>query len=53
VLTGRSGYGVHDWFETVTERTMPLHEADAVLMRKDPPFDNEQDLSQVLSFARA
>jgi glutathione synthase len=41
VLTGRSGYGVHDWFETIAERTMPLHEADAVLMRKDPPFDSE------------
>ena len=45
MLTGRSGYGVHDWFtaaqEAPHERPQPLHAVDAVLMRKDPPFDNE------------
>ncbi len=30
-----------DWFRTVSTRTLPLHEAGAVLMRKDPPFDSE------------
>jgi glutathione synthase len=40
-LTGREGYGVHDWFETVAGRDMALAEAGAVLMRKDPPFDSE------------
>jgi glutathione synthase len=44
-LTGRSGEGVHDWFEAAQqapdERPQPLREVDAVLMRKDPPFDSE------------
>lgn len=31
----------HDWFEVLEERSMALHEAGAVLMRKDPPFDTE------------
>ena len=30
-----------NWFETVAEATAPLHTFDAVLMRKDPPFDSE------------
>ena len=45
VLTGRSGEGVHDWFTAAQqhpdERPQPLCEVDAVLMRKDPPFDPE------------
>jgi glutathione synthase len=44
-LTGRSGYGVHDWFtaaqQAPDERAQPLNGVDAVLMRKDPPFDPE------------
>ena len=42
-LTGRSGEGVYDWFsatpQTPDGRPQPLCEADAVLMRKDPPFE--------------
>ena len=31
-----------DWFEaTISEGPQPLHRFDAVLMRKDPPFDSE------------
>jgi glutathione synthase len=44
-LTGRSGPGVHDWFGAAQqpphERPQPLNGVDAVLMRKDPPFDSE------------
>ena len=29
------------WFTTTTEGRKPLHAFDAVLMRKDPPFDSE------------
>ncbi|TRX73558.1 glutathione synthase [Pseudomonas mangiferae] len=29
------------WFELEAEADAPLHELDVVLMRKDPPFDNE------------
>lgn len=29
------------WFELGQEEDMPLHELDVILMRKDPPFDNE------------
>jgi glutathione synthase len=36
---------VHDWFEAAQqapdERPQPLNGVDAVLMRKDPPFDSE------------
>ena len=35
-LTGRT-----DWYEVQRESTMALCQADAVLMRKDPPFDSE------------
>jgi glutathione synthase len=31
----------HDWFAVAAERTVALSEFDAVLMRKDPPFDSE------------
>ena len=44
-LTGRSGEGQHDWFQAEqqhpNERPQPLKDVDAVLMRKDPPFDSE------------
>lgn len=40
-LTGRSGYGVHDWYAAGEATTTALAEFDAVLMRKDPPFDSE------------
>ncbi len=44
-LTGRSGYGVHDWFASAGKGSdrMPLAlaDVDAVIMRKDPPFDSE------------
>jgi glutathione synthase len=30
-----------DWFSVATETTLALADADAVLMRKDPPFDAE------------
>ena len=29
------------WFELATEQDSPLAELDVILMRKDPPFDNE------------
>jgi glutathione synthase len=31
----------HDWFRVTEERTRALADTDAVLMRKDPPFDSE------------
>ena len=37
-LTGRLDA---DWFSAAEPRALALHEADAVLMRKDPPFDPE------------
>ena len=45
-LTGRPGDGHSgDWFEAAQhapdERPQPLCDVDAVLMRKDPPFDSE------------
>jgi glutathione synthase len=44
-LTGRSGYGVHDWFVAKQQAHdgLPVALADvgAVIMRKDPPFDSE------------
>jgi glutathione synthase len=45
-LTGRPGNGhSEDWFEAAQqapdERPQPLKDVDAVLMRKDPPFDSE------------
>lgn len=36
------------WFETGEECVQPLHELDAVLMRKDPPFDMEYIYSTYL-----
>jgi len=44
-LTGRSGYGVHDWFvarqQAPDEISVALADLGAVVMRKDPPFDSE------------
>jgi glutathione synthase len=44
-LTGRTGYGVHDWFvarqQAPDEIPVALADVDAVIMRKDPPFDSE------------
>jgi glutathione synthase len=45
-LTGKPGDGHNgDWFSAAQaaphERGQALHEVDAVLMRKDPPFDSE------------
>ena len=44
-LTGHAGQGGHDWFRAAQqapdERPQPLAEVDAVIMRKDPPFDSE------------
>ncbi|MBX9935589.1 MAG: glutathione synthase, partial [Burkholderiaceae bacterium] len=36
-LTGQA----QDWFSVQQERTAALADFDAVLMRKDPPFDSE------------
>lgn len=36
------------WFDTGENITCPLHELDAVLMRKDPPFDMEYIYSTYL-----
>jgi glutathione synthase len=40
-LTGRSGAGVYDWYTEVEHSSLALSGFDAVLMRKDPPFDSE------------
>jgi glutathione synthase len=44
-LTGRSGYGVCDWFTSPRQGhdrvPLALADVDAVVMRKDPPFDSE------------
>lgn len=31
----------HAWFEFLDEQELPLHEMAVILMRKDPPFDQE------------
>jgi glutathione synthase len=36
-LTGQTD----GWYTTLQTEVLPLHRMDAVLMRKDPPFDNE------------
>ena len=40
-LTGRSGEGVKDWYTAESVGETALAEMDAVVMRKDPPFDSE------------
>jgi glutathione synthase len=37
LLTGT----LDEWFREVREAVRPLHDFDAVIMRKDPPFDSE------------
>ncbi|MCX7182692.1 MAG: glutathione synthase [Nitrosospira sp.] len=39
-LTGRTDNG-HSWYRTGEQKEIPLYKFDAVLMRKDPPFDTE------------
>jgi glutathione synthase len=34
-------YDAHDWFTLGASQRRPLTDMDVVLMRKDPPFDNE------------
>jgi glutathione synthase len=46
-LTGQEGDG-HRWYRTEEPRETPLQEFDAVLMRKDPPFDMEYVYSTYL-----
>ena len=41
VLTGREGVGVKDWYTAASSEVMPLAAMDAIVMRKDPPFDSE------------
>jgi glutathione synthase len=36
-LTGKA----HEWFQVDSTETMPIKRFDAILMRKDPPFDSE------------
>jgi glutathione synthase len=40
-LTGVEGHGHEAWYTTTGPETVVLAEFDAVLMRKDPPFDTE------------
>jgi glutathione synthase len=40
-LSGRSGEGVHDWFTEQPAQALALRDTDAIVMRKDPPFDSE------------
>jgi len=41
VLTGVNGRGHEAWYTTTGPETVAVAEFDAVLMRKDPPFDSE------------
>jgi glutathione synthase len=40
-LTGRAGPGVEDWYTATDAGVTALADVDAVVMRKDPPFDSE------------
>ena len=40
-LTGNAEAGTKNWFKVVAEGETALADVDAVLMRKDPPFDSE------------
>ena len=40
-LTGVEGHSHEAWYTTTSPETVVLAEFDAVLMRKDPPFDSE------------
>jgi glutathione synthase len=46
-LTGEEGAG-HHWYRAAEPQETPLQEFDAVLMRKDPPFDMEYVYSTYL-----
>jgi glutathione synthase len=46
-LTGQEGDG-HRWYQAEEPKETPLQEFDAVLMRKDPPFDMEYVYSTYL-----
>lgn len=46
-LTGQEGDG-HHWYRAAEPQETPLQEFDAVLMRKDPPFDMEYVYSTYL-----
>ncbi len=46
-LTGEGG-GAHRWYRAGEPKEMPLQEFDAVMMRKDPPFDMEYVYSTYL-----
>ena len=41
VLTGVEGHSHEPWYTTTGPETVTVAEFDAVLMRKDPPFDSE------------
>ena len=41
VLTGVEGHDEAPWYTTTGLETVPVADFDAVLMRKDPPFDSE------------
>lgn len=45
-LTG--GLDAHRWYQTKDQEEVPLQDFDAVLMRKDPPFDMEYVYSTYL-----
>jgi glutathione synthase len=40
-LTGVAGHDEAPWYTTTGLETLPVADFDAVLMRKDPPFDSE------------
>lgn len=40
-LTGKSNDNGHRWYRTKEPKEVPLQEFDAILMRKDPPFNME------------
>ncbi|RUS67902.1 Glutathione synthetase [Saezia sanguinis] len=43
-MTGRVGTAeqeLHDWYNVLSSQTMTLSAFDAIVMRKDPPFDSE------------
>jgi len=41
VVLKAPGGDPHDWFDASAQAFLPLPDFDIVLMRKDPPFDNE------------
>jgi len=54
LVAGADLHGHHWWQESSPSRDIPLSEFDAVLMRKDPPFDMEYVYStHMLEYAQA